>query len=490
MANYTSYSGEIVAQLVDYRSRGGDEASQHRPSTDSVRMDQHEAELHSSADKWLASEQYLFDEKLTGAIRSVADIRHKAIELQSKVDQLLSDSSLFVTIEADMAGERNAIIVGTEKRMRAQVDWRSFRQKNNITTEKANYPESRIFHLAIIVFLTFVETIINAFFYENTHGLFGGFMVALGVAFVNMVGALGLGYGFRYKNLAAIDSKIMGWVCVVIFILLSVYCNALFSAYRAEYQLLVDPTDLLQMRHGFTQAASEAKKVFFFDMHFAELTSFVLFAFGIVLSGFAFYKGYTFDDKYPGHGALDRAVNEVQQNEIEQQDLLRHKIKEYLHKRRAEIQAAIHEPAQLISLSARCIVDLHSVQSTLAIQAQSIQREYAMVLEAYRNANLSIRATDPPEYFKDIPNVASRVDSSAAYKCIDDLEKLQEELKVFRDRYQEQMNSKLQAMHGDTANILHHTLAAFLKETEAAAKDIIDRDIHVIHRKVLRKPNA
>lgn len=73
--------------------------------------------------------------------------------------------------------------------MKAEVDYRSFRAANAIM-EQARYPDSHVMHFAIVLGLALLETVINAFFYENAQGLMGGFSVALGVAAVNMGGAM------------------------------------------------------------------------------------------------------------------------------------------------------------------------------------------------------------------------------------------------------------------------------------------------------------
>ena len=206
-----------------------------------------------------------------------------------------------------MADDRQDRVLLTESRMHAQVEWRHFRAKNGIA-EEAHYPESHIWHFAIVAACALVETGVNSFFYENSQGLLGGFFVALAVAIVNLGGALALGMSFRFKNLRDTDKKIAGWLALFAFVALAIYCNALFASFRAEYQFVTDPSNASALRVAFTKATDSAGRVFTFQMHFGDLLSFILFGIGILLSSFAFYKGYTFDDRYPGYGKRDRAV--------------------------------------------------------------------------------------------------------------------------------------------------------------------------------------
>jgi hypothetical protein len=489
MTTSGSYAGEIAAELDAYRERGQKEAAAHRPPTDANHLDQHESTLQAEASKWLAVEQKAFNAVLTDASRALVELRQKTIELQGRVSQLLLDDSLRAAVEADMSEERSRLVSAIEARMRAEVDWRHLRARHKISLQAA-YPDSMLWHMALIAALALVETCINAFFFENAHGLLGGFSVALGVALVNMVGAMLLGFGYRYKNLLSIDSRILGWSCLVLFAVLCIYCNALFATFRSEYQVLTDPSDPMQVRQGFKIALNEARRIFILDMHIADLSSFVLFGLGIVLSGLAFYKGYTLDDRYPGHGKLDRAVNAAREVEIHQQEALRSRIKDMLHRSRAEVQSVIHEPAQLVSLAGRRILEIGSAQSLLISQAKNIQRDFSLVLTSYRNANVAVRATLPPEYFKHIPDITALIDITAADEHVTQLTAIQEEIRTYREQVQDTLNAKLQRLQGDAATVMNTAFAAYLQGVEEEAKEGINRKIPLIHRPGSRRSNA
>ena len=477
----TNYQGQIAAQLADFRTLGQKEAAKHRPPTDASSMDQNETSLQSEAHKWLADEQRIFDMELVECNRAAIEVQQKATELQSKVDQLVSDTSLQSTIEADMSGERRELVAATEARLKAEVDYRAFRAANAIT-EQAVYPASHVWHFAIVLALALLETVINAFFYENANGLMGGFTVALGIAAVNMAGALLLGIGFRYKNLASMDKKLLGWMSLLLFFVFAIYCNALFATFRAEYQLLTDPTDTLELRRAFAASMAEARKIFYLDMLIADMMSFVLLGIGLLLSLLAFYKGYTFDDRYPGHGAKDRAMRMAQRVELDRQDTLRQKVKNFLHHRRGEVQAAVHEPAQLINRAASRTAELQQAQGLLSSQAGAVQRDFSLVLGAYRDANAAVRATTPPAYFKEVPELTHRASDAAAQPVLFNLASLQDSLKALRERNQDTLNQLLQQHQGDSAQILNSTFSQFLRDVEDEAKERIDRHVHAIHR--------
>lgn len=476
MPSITRYSNELTGKLASLIEKGRQEASAHRPASDATRMDQHEAAIQSEAESWLAREHQLFSAVLTDGARAGSDLQHKALELEGRIEQVLADDSMASAVAADMADDRQELTRVIENRMRAQVDWRHFRARHGIIDE-AEYPDSRIWHFAIVAVLALVETSVNAFFFENAQGLLGGFVVALAVSVVNLGGALVLGMLFRYKNLRDRQARLGGWLSLVAFIILSIYCNALFSSFRAEYQLLLDPTDTSALREAFTRATEEAGKVFWLGTSLGDLMSFILFAIGILLSGFAFYKGYSVDDRFPGHGKKDRVVRAAQAIEHEKQEMVRQRVKGILHARRHELQALIHEPAQLVSAAGSRIAEIESARSTYDAVQDAIQRDFALVLGSYRDANAAIRATDPPQYFSEVPNLRISINKEVLDSVVSALRGVQESARLLRDKHQEALNEKLNALQRDAATILNETFTEFIQAVERDAEDLINRQI-------------
>jgi hypothetical protein len=337
--------------------------------------------------------------------------------------------------------------------------------------------------LGLIALFAVLETGVNAFFYENAQGLLGGAVVALSISAINMLGAMGLGLFFRYKNLTALDKKILGWGCLALFVFLTIYSNALFAAFRSEYQLVADPSNPMEVRRAFASALVQAKQAIFFRMKLADVMSFVLFIIGILLSSFAFYKGYTLDDRFPGYGTKDRALKKAQGEENDRQDQLRSKTKEFLQKRRSEIQTALHDHAQLVGRIAARSGDLKHACSMLTTQAQAIQRDFELVLRGYRAANMAIRATESPAYFKDFPGLASRHATDAAgLSLLDQLKLAQDSIQQLRAKHEGPLNAMLQKHQEDSATILTKSFTEFLRAVDLEAEEQINRETPLPYR--------
>ena len=480
-ATLTHYAGQLARHRTSLIQKARQEAEQHRPPSNALHIDQHEADVQSEADGFLSVEHQLFTSELTAASRSASELQEKVPDVEGRIQQLINDQSLQSEAVAELAGERAKLVSATEGRMRAEVDLRAFRTRHGIV-DGASYPESHIWHLGIIIALAFGETILNAFFYENAQGLLGGFFVAAGVAIVNMVSALVLGMLFRFKNLPDPEKKLGGWAALVGFVMLTVYCNALFAAFRGAYQLLNDPTDPTQIRSAFRAAATEAGRVFAFGMDFGDLMSFILFGLGILLSGVAFYKGMTFDDRYPGHGKKDRLLKAAKRTEDDTREVVRQRLKEFLQGRRRQVQGIVQEPMQLMNLAGARAAGLQQAQIDYVAHQDAIQRDLDLMIKTYREANVAIRATAAPAYFAEFPRIGQPPDATLVNGVLTRLNAIHERGKSLRDRYQEALSAKLNELQRDSAEILDRTFEEFLRRVERDAEAAINRATATMQR--------
>jgi hypothetical protein len=475
----TSYSGSLAKKTAEYRRLGEQEAAKHRPASGAVHPDSYEVALRSEADSLTADEQRLFDSTLADADKAAFDTQSRIIELKADIQQVLSDNTLASQIEAELSSDRGQLVEAAANRIRREVDWRSFRAKNSIT-ESAQYPDSIIWHWAVILSLAFVETVANAFFYENANGLIGGFVVALAVAVVNMGSATALGSFFRRKNLATADQRFFGWICGALFVPLTLFCNALFAAFRSSYQTLSDPSDPLQLREGFKEAWAEAARIYVFEFHFQDFSSFLLFMTGIALSCFAFWKGYTSDDPYPGYSKRDRALKAAKAEESAVQMRVKQKVKDFLHSHRTHVQGLAGQTGTLVAMLSNRLSKVELAQRSARANVTSIERDYHLVLDGYRQANLAIRGTEPPAYFADKPTTANALRTDAAPALSSQIQDILDTLEALQRQHRDDLNEKQNQLQAQMAETLSATFDAYIERIEDSAKDAVERDIQVM----------
>ena len=478
-------SGELLQLQGEFTVRGREEAAALRPPKDALQPDTHETQLRAHAERCMSLAQAKLDTATTEAGRALADLLPKLDEHKNHVEKLLDDSSLHSTIDAELSGERRVLVTAAAARLRQLVELNAYKARHGIT-ESAQYPPSRIMHFAIVAVLALVETGVNAFFFENAQGLLGGLVVALGVAVMNMGGAMALGAGMRFKNLKVAWGPLLGWGCFVALLVFSPFCNAIFAAFRSQYQALNDPSSIPEMQNAFSAAWTEAMKIFVLDMRFPDFWSFILFGIGVILSLLAAYKGYTVDDRHPGYGKRDRALRACLAVEHEKQAGAMDKLKAVLQRRRSELSAAASEPMQLMSRAStgKRLVDLALVD--WQTETEAVKRNHAVVLRAYREANLAVRATEPPAYFAQVPDLSGVVSRDQADRVNGDLDTFKGAADALRDQYAQRLSQELNKLQHDTARHQKETFEAFLADVEGQAKDVVEKDI--VSMPALRTP--
>lgn len=479
MQTNSSYGGQLSLRLEEYRGHGQKEAAKHRPATASAHPDNHEIALKTQADSFISNEQLHFDTAVTEAMRVAHQATSKVIELRSEIEQALSDDTLDSQVEADLSNDRNWLVQATASRVMAEVEWRGFRAVNNIT-DMPRYPDSQIWHWSVIVGFVFLETLVNAFFYQNSNGLLGGFIVATAVAAVNMGSAAILGTLFRRKNLSDPVQKYFGWFCLPIFMILTLFCNALFSAFRSAYEKVADPSDASQMALAFRSAWEEAAAVFLFDFHFGDFSSFLLFMTGIILSGIAFWKGYTSDDPYPGYSERDRRLKAAKASEDQAQEGSKQRLKDSLLSHRSRVQGLAAQPGSQIALLTRRIADVSHAKQGLISRAQAIERDHHLVLDSYRHANLAVRGTEPPEYFGRKPDLAGKINTNSAAPTEAQLRHALAEVEELQRTYRDDLNARLKQLQERTSQILSNTYEKYLEAVHRDAQQVVQKDIQVM----------
>lgn len=469
------YSGELSARLPYLSGRGRDEAAANRPPSNALQLDHNELEVLTEAQRFAADEHRTFIGLLTEISRTAHELDEGTSVLRSKIQQALVTPAARNEAEVLLADQRSELARRAEQRMLAHTDLKYFRHLHSIKLEPS-YPDSYIFYWGLLCILWVCEGVANAAFYENAQGLLGGFLVALGVSLVNIGTALGLGMLFRYRNLSEPSyQKYAGWLCAPVFAVITIYCNSLFAAFRGEYQALVDPSDPAALRSAFRAAAGQASGVFGGHLSIGDFMSFVLFAFGLLLSCIAFYKGMNYDDKYPGQGELHRRYRSARSDEEAYAEKIRQTLKTFLYGRRDELRGLTNQISQTIHRTAIVAAQLQQAWTEHKTRQEIIQHDCTRALQAYREANSSIRPTPPPSYFAQYPDVRREVEESAIVDVLNRLVGAKEAAQGLIDRYQHELTDKLNTVQLEAAEILDRLFTEFLADVDRQAAAAIDR---------------
>ncbi|KND57466.1 hypothetical protein BVER_05823c [Candidatus Burkholderia verschuerenii] len=466
-------SGQLVSRQDYYAKKGIEQGAKSLPPTSAQSLDSYETQLQADAQRIVAGGHAEFSKKQASKIKALAEVESVLSQTSVDCDTLLHDRPLTETVSHTREQQRPVLIRLREDQLQREAELKAYRALNHIS-EKASYPENLMLPFLWLVPFILGETICNAVLYENAQGLLGGAFVAFLVSIVNLSIAFCMGMAFRYKNLSAGVCKVAGWNALLVAVFVAIYFNAIFSAYRSEYQLLVDPSDLVEAGAAFKRAMSVAGYVFIGRLPSNDLMSFVLFFLGLVLSAIAFWKGYSCDDRHPGHGKRDRLFTEASRKFDSELDVVKLKVVGEIQRRVTGMAAAKN---QLLSTKARLDQIRSGIRSdvaTLKVLLTELQRDFTLVLNVYRQKNVSVRPIPAPEYFAETPDLICQYAHEDGSALIAQVEAAEQQQEMSKSLYLSQLNDGMRDLENEGRIQQGVALAEFVAEVTREAQKNID----------------
>jgi len=472
----------VSKQQKKYVDKGAKSGKQGLPPTGAAPYDLNETQLVSETRKLSQQNFHAYKNLVSAKSKVLSDIENGLGTVAPVCDAVLSNQDLAFTASQTMSVERAKLIKLAEKMLKLRAEIRSYCVIHNIT-EDAVYPENpQAPYLWLLPILLF-ETILGAAFYENSNGLIGGALVALGVSFLNVALAFACGAFFRYKNLSTPLQKLSGWAALVAAIVLGVFLNSLFAAYRGEYQLLTDPSDTQQIGAAFLVALNSARNVFLLYSPATDLSSFTLLFLGLAGFFFAFYKGMYVSDRYPGYGPRVRRLKEAEDAFETGCLALKEKVHTDLNIQKETLGKAKNTVMQAKPGVEQVRLALVNGHREMRAQQLALQNAFSLVLTSYRETNVAVRATDAPAYFAEIPNLVE----VPLYDNGDDLNEVMEELinkiQFLKENYQAKLTDAISDMGNKTKQLLGVDYAIFIDEIISQGKNNIDK-AHILAPKL------
>lgn len=427
-------TGSISDICKQMEEEGAAEGGSNRPDSNSTTPDLNEVKAITAAKQAVGSEKAAFSDSLVGAERQCSEICQRIEALDASCSSHLGHDLVDGAFRSSLAKHDHSLVSACATEMESRAALNAFRARKEIR-DPARYPDDRLFHFSLLILFVAIETGVNAFFYEGSSGLLGGAFVAFAVSVVNMGIAAILGALFRYSNLPELKHKLVGYGSLLGFVLAGFVLNLIFSTFRIQYQLvqmqvidegLPEPTTAILVG-ALRTAVIDAFSVFQLNFPAIDFMSFTLFFVGFGCSVIAFWKGYTFDDRHPGHGDIDRrhkaaekAFAEAKERAFEDAHVGVSQMADEVERLRDSI---ISEQRNASALKAQT----QSAHAALTSTVGTIQGELNLVIETYRAANRATRATSAPQYFSELPSVvptddgteraatlAARIDEAAA----------------------------------------------------------------------------
>jgi hypothetical protein len=315
------------------------------------------------------------------------------LETTMDVALLRNDTAMaqaqFHEVEAAWGGRITVLGRATTDAVQEFEDFRTTHRIHRAPRQPAN----RGMTVALLALCLVVESALNGVFFAqgSDFGLLGGIALALGLSAVNVI--IGFVNGWAFLRVAHHRNwiiKMFGTLCFLAVAAATVAFNGYVAHFRDAYARLGEATNPTAIAHNLLTA----------PFVLASIQSWLLFAIGVLFSGFAAYKGFGFDDPYPGFGAAGRRLDRLRDdyaaeraNLLDRAAEIRDEIIGKLTTGAEALRGASTQREQVLGTRHRMRAEYEAHEAHLAEAAQNL-------LTIYRDANTATRTTPGPAHFQ------------------------------------------------------------------------------------------
>ena len=308
----------------------------------------------------------------------------KGIDEATRHDPLPTDAeaeSIAATWSARLAG------IATKLRARLADQW------NEVTETEARlnqfkldagidgnavYPESKVSHYGSLFLIGLGEAAANSWFYGSASpdGLGAGLLQAAVVSTV-LVGAGAMAGTFAFRSCFSLNParRAFGLAGAVIYTIFALFISLAAASFRDALAGDIDLNGhLLPIREILVSPAG---------LSFEAIT---LFAFAVMASGLAVFKGFTSDSAVPGHGHLDREYRRALAVYKSTWNGATDEIKRCSEAGQTAIEALAEQSKANVEQRERAISDARSAISDYDVTTAMISAGYDYAVKVYRDA--------------------------------------------------------------------------------------------------------
>lgn len=307
----------------------------------------------------------------------------------SELDAKVSEAQTNVT--TDIAKNKHNLAEARRKRYFAEQSRSAFKKANRLARE-ARYPESKLLHFAIILVIVLLECIANMYYFAqgNELGLLGGIFQAALISVANVGSAIMVGY---FVARAATHVSLAIKLPAIAGLALYVAGIAAFNLLAGHYR------DLMAVDANALEAAIPSMTADPFGLTFHSV---LLFVTGLIAAALGIYKGMTVDDTYLGYGDVDRDYKAAAKEYTEVHEELQLMVLARMDHLREASAALRKTVAYKRETMEKCVDELSSMTGVYRDRVNEAASECRRQLKTYRQANVYMRVSPPPQYFTQI----------------------------------------------------------------------------------------
>jgi hypothetical protein len=386
-----SFKSSDIENEISSRKNGLDDGQNNLPSQDATCLSKTEKEIISCHEKFIGRAKNFINKSLNDILLSIQKITKE------------SPDAFYINIKNAPKNEFYKYIIGANQELmryrsserKALRDLNRFRQDNQLLRE-AVYPESKIYHCALVMLIIIIEATINAYFFAqgNDLGLLGGWLQAGIVSILNVSLSFIVGLSIiKEFNHVKVSHRVFAFFGTTIcFIILSAF-HWMVAHYRDA--LAFDPDNAYKL----------ALTNFWHPL--VSVDAYLLALCGMIITIISTTDGFLFDDRYPGYGKIDRAHKKKEKEYIMKDKEIRAKRVEIQNNAESKIGMHLSSTEDNIKILKELLNNAYLIFGQIEqTDRQSIETTLTCI-NSYRAANRSVRTENIPEFFNKDPEIKS-----------------------------------------------------------------------------------
>ncbi|EJB02323.1 hypothetical protein Rleg9DRAFT_7359 [Rhizobium leguminosarum bv. trifolii WSM597] len=379
---------EKMGSTLDLRERGHENGKLNRPVPSAASLDEVEQRIVGRIEEEKASSYQILEDQFQtfeGRLRNL-DFEGQFGLIRQANASTLSDFKAEIASGVDeLHGLRRDLGA-------AEDEMSSFKAKHKLDrAAKVSSTAAQIFKVSLIVFLVVFEMVMNGSFLAkgSEQGIVGGVTEAIAFAVLNIGSALLLSvYCVRFLVHRSLFFKLLGFLGLAAYICIAIAVNLALAHYR-EVSATV-----------FTGAGAEViSRLRNAPLGLTELSSWMLFAVGLLFSVIAFIDGCYLTDPYPGFAGVRKRLDNARKHYIERKLDLIDNLRDIRDDHNVKIEEILRDLSSRRQECAAIIAHRTRTTGLFGEYQASLERTANALLTIYRDANRATRSEAEPAYF-------------------------------------------------------------------------------------------
>jgi hypothetical protein len=381
-------TAEELAIQLDVDNVAKRMARQDMPPSESASIDAQELQFKQEIEK--------------RAIQAKARIQQDANSKEMQINDISIERDLadLTAIPETFANTINRVYQENEaelKQLKEQYtvaldDLQAFKRMHVLRRE-ADYPSSSLKSFGLLFLMLVLETALNASFFAqgNDLGLLGGAIQAFLISLVNVCFGFMVGYFILpWKNYVSSVNRTLALVFSIVFGVLALAGNLGVGHYRDAMSIAPD--------NGVKVAYAN-----FLEGPFAlqDFNSWLLVALGVIVFCTSVYKGYFWDDIYPGFGRIARRVEEAKKELMAEKSELCVVISDVYEEHVKQADQHYKKMQQDKQMLGILFSSIKSDFSLYRNYLSNLKNAYQYLITLYRQTNKKERESPAPAYYSE-----------------------------------------------------------------------------------------